>query len=967
MKISLSVLIIVIQEPFASLKVYVASKFISDTILTKILVSSSDCQECPAGNFCPQGTSDSTIQSCSAGHYCPEGSSSETPCPGGSYCGYGGESAILGICSVGNYCPEGSIIGTPCSTGSFCPAESSENTPCGAGYYCPSFNQRHGCEMGYYCPGNRETQQTPCTSGSYCPSKSTSDSDCYKGYYCPTTSQRFQCTEGNYCPTDREISETQCPAGRYCGSKGMTHNGYSCTLGSYCPAGSISDNDCGSGSYCPSTTTKKTCSSGNICPTAREISETPCPAGSYCSGTGRSSVSGDCLGGYYCSAGSTTNEQNECPVGSYCPTGSATHSLCSPGSYCPLRSIAETDCGIGSYCPTTGSKTTCPKGSICSTSRLTSPNPCTKGNYCPNTAMSSAIQCEIGFYCPTEGLIDQIPCLNGSYCESKGLTEPTGKCSIGYYCPTGSSSSQQNICDPGYYCPAGSSEPTLCECSGHGNCTHSNIKDCSCEQDYGGSQCETFFCFGILKSDDSVCSGKGFCTSIDICECQKGYFGDQCERFTCNGNSPGNGTVCSNNGECVGFDQCKCSGLNYGDNCAQSYALPIILSVSGIVGGLCLLFFIILIPIGFILFFQMIKLGKFKKYENDIKMIQLEEAEGEKKLSIGSNFFTIKAEDVVLKKSLGNGAFGEVFLAEWENTLCAVKMFRTQQFMETTTEKNDFEKELELLSSISHPNIVSFHGCMLKPPKLGIVEEYCPKNFENIIYSTQRIPFKKKLDWILQICAAVDYLHNRNIVHRDLKLENILQTKDGVCKLVDFGLSKIVEEQTMTRLAGTSITMAPEVTFGNKYDTKCDVFSLSIVFYSIITRTEPYKEIIQKFGSSGLEIKVAKNGLRPEINKNDPSLQKIRWIINLIEQCWNEEPSFRPGMKQIIQIIKKNYDKYNENDVIEVEKKKKEKRENTKKTKRQSNNINKRKKIPPPPKKRISTKRKKAPPIPKKT
>ena len=73
-----------------------------------------------------------------------------------------------------------------------------------------------------------------------------------------------------------------------------------------------------------------------------------------------------------------------------------------------------------------------------------------------------------------------------------------------------------------------------------------------------------------------------------------------------------------------------------------------------------------------------------------------------------------------------------------------------------------------------------------------------------------KISFEQKLNWLIQIFGAVLYLHNRNIVHRDLKTQNILLTKDNICKLCDFGLSKFMEKasQKMTTAVGTSYYMA---------------------------------------------------------------------------------------------------------------------------------------------------------------
>jgi serine/threonine protein kinase len=91
----------------------------------------------------------------------------------------------------------------------------------------------------------------------------------------------------------------------------------------------------------------------------------------------------------------------------------------------------------------------------------------------------------------------------------------------------------------------------------------------------------------------------------------------------------------------------------------------------------------------------------------------------------------------------------------------------------------------------------------------------------------------------------MEYLHFKKIIHRDLKLDNILLTKDLKPKITDFGISKVLNENsnTKTKKIGTSIYMAPEVILTNNYDQKCDVFSFSIIMYQLLTEklTNVYK------------------------------------------------------------------------------------------------------------------------------
>jgi len=166
---------------------------------------------------------------------------------------------------------------------------------------------------------------------------------------------------------------------------------------------------------------------------------TPCTSGSYCpAGSGSQQ---DCPAGYYCP---TPSQKRDCDAGYYCPARSTAQTPCIAGDYCPAQSTAQVDCPAGEYCPgttaTTGpwgaNKITCPIGNYCP-ARTTAPIPCIDPAY-PN----------IAFYCPP-GTRTLNQCPGGSICSDTGTILP---CTAGHYCPWGSSTAI--ACPPGqYYVP----------------------------------------------------------------------------------------------------------------------------------------------------------------------------------------------------------------------------------------------------------------------------------------------------------------------------------------------------------------------------------------------------------------------------------------------------------------------------------------------------------------------------------
>ena len=143
---------------------------------------------------------------------------------------------------------------------------------------------------------------------------------------------------------------------------------------------------------------------------------------------------------------------------------------------------------------------------------------------------------------------------------------------------------------------------------------------------------------------------------------------------------------------------------------------------------------------------------------------------------------------------------------------------------------SEFKNEIHHLSRLRHTNIVTFYGLFFAPPsRVGYVCEFCKQgsvfNFlKNLISSSTNhfdkkgqdvFDSRKKLDWLIQIAKGMRYLHQKGVIFRDLKPENVLIGNNGVLKITDFGISKIKDDNkqsmvNMTRAAGTSIYMAPE-------------------------------------------------------------------------------------------------------------------------------------------------------------
>jgi serine/threonine protein kinase len=159
-----------------------------------------------------------------------------------------------------------------------------------------------------------------------------------------------------------------------------------------------------------------------------------------------------------------------------------------------------------------------------------------------------------------------------------------------------------------------------------------------------------------------------------------------------------------------------------------------------------------------------------------------------------------------------------------------------------------FRRERQILASLDHPNISRFlDGGATADGRPYFVMEYVEGKAIDKYCDRHRLSIPERLKLFRQLCAAVEYAHRNLIVHRDIKPGNILVTAEGVPKLLDFGIAKLVnpglsgEAGTMTGLAMTPEFASPEQARGEPVTTISDVYSLGVLLYLILTGHLPYR------------------------------------------------------------------------------------------------------------------------------
>jgi serine/threonine-protein kinase len=192
------------------------------------------------------------------------------------------------------------------------------------------------------------------------------------------------------------------------------------------------------------------------------------------------------------------------------------------------------------------------------------------------------------------------------------------------------------------------------------------------------------------------------------------------------------------------------------------------------------------------------------------------------------------------------GGMGKVYKAIDVNskTVVAVKVINPE-ILKSDENKKRITDEGRILTSLNHPNIVRVFEIGETEETGYVAMEYLPGGtLYEYIKNNSPLPFETIKEYLLQICSGLEEIHSKNIIHRDLKSSNIMIDKNGIIRIMDFGLSKSPLIATMTSLGtalGTLGYVAPEQITNSNVDNRTDIFSLGVILYELITNDLPFK------------------------------------------------------------------------------------------------------------------------------
>lgn len=215
------------------------------------------------------------------------------------------------------------------------------------------------------------------------------------------------------------------------------------------------------------------------------------------------------------------------------------------------------------------------------------------------------------------------------------------------------------------------------------------------------------------------------------------------------------------------------------------------------------------------------------------------------------------------KCHLGTGAFGKVYLGKDKNTskLVAIKIIETASIQDDYCTKS-LMNEIEIMKELKSPNIVGLFDVFFTKNNVYIITEFCNGGDLRSYLCKQKEPLPEgKARIILKdILIGFKELYNKKIIHRDLKPENIL-INDNIFKIGDFGFSKHVDNfknQMLKTLVGTPLYMSPQILKHEVYSTKCDIWSLGLIYYEMLFGKTPWParsqyELVKNITEMGLK------------------------------------------------------------------------------------------------------------------
>lgn len=277
--------------------------------------------------------------------------------------------------------------------------------------------------------------------------------------------------------------------------------------------------------------------------------------------------------------------------------------------------------------------------------------------------------------------------------------------------------------------------------------------------------------------------------------------------------------------------------------------------------------------------------------------------------------------DLRMGSKIAEGAESTVYAGRFMDQDVAIKKYK----ISTSDDLVRYKRELAIMATLDHPNIIRLLGARALPPDYALVTPLQQQSLHDLLYTSGWRPgWTSLLVMCSSLANALAAMHEKGILHRDLKPRNVLMGNDGIARLCDFGIAKyeneeddIVQEVSGRRgrapsggfykrsMVGTLEYMAPEVLLHQPHSRAADVYAFAVTMNELATGIFPFSDCTRDnpevhtvlemgYGRQELAAAVAAEGLRPSVCKHCPVGYR-----DLMADCWNREPEMRPTFHEV--------------------------------------------------------------------
>lgn len=248
----------------------------------------------------------------------------------------------------------------------------------------------------------------------------------------------------------------------------------------------------------------------------------------------------------------------------------------------------------------------------------------------------------------------------------------------------------------------------------------------------------------------------------------------------------------------------------------------------------------------------------------------------------------------VLRK-IGQGGFGRAYVVKSleSGELRVVKQIRFKNMSKEKIAKT--MDEIKIMSRLKHFNIIHYRSHVIQNDSLMILMDYADGgDLATLIQGRNGKSWNEDIiiDYFVQMCLAVKYMHDRKIIHRDIKASNFFLCKNGIIKLGDFGLSRLLPstKAMLDTQIGTPYYLSPEVCKGDEYNMKTDIWSLGIVLYEMCALKHPFLG------------RTARDVMQNIINSRTPTIPKYYDLDlqKIVKMMLEKDPDRRPTINDIL-------------------------------------------------------------------